>query len=304
MPTGSPRRAAAGLVPAAVLLAIVGVLASVSACGGDGGPVAPGSPSPLPSPSPRVLLLSIDGLRPDAAMSHAPNIAALFGRSAGTWEAVTIEPPSTIPAHASMITGVLPRAHGITWGDYQPGRGLVQSQTVFSAARAAGKATALITGKNGFRHYWLPGSLDHFFDHDGGATVLADEALRWMPRTDLLMVAFADADLTGHARLWMSDAYLAAVTAVDAEVVRLVSAAPPQTTIIVTSDHGGAGFDHVGTGRQVMLVPWMLAGPRAAAGAALPTVGIMDTAPTILHALGVPVPAGMGGRVVTEAFAR
>ena len=303
MPSGSSRRTAGSFLPAAVLLAVVLALAPLSACGGGAGPTTP-PPSPLPSPSPRVLLISIDGLRPDAAISHAPAIVGLFGHSAGTWEAVTIEPPNTIPAHASMLTGVLPRVHGITWGDYQPARGLVQVQTVFSAAKAAGKTTAIITGKNGFRHYWLPGSLDHFFDHNGGATVLADEALRWLPRTDLMMVAFSDVDLTGHERLWMSDHYLAAVSNVDAEVARLVAAAPPQTTIILTADHGGNGFDHVGTGRQVMHVPWMLSGPRAAAGAPLPPVAILDTAPTVLHAHGVPIPAGMGGRVVTEAFAR
>jgi hypothetical protein len=47
----------------------------------------------------------------------------------------------------------------------------------------------------------------------------------------------------------------------------------------------------------------ILAGEGIAQGAALEGASITDLAPTILYAMGLPIPADMDGRVLTEAFA-
>lgn len=45
-----------------------------------------------------------------------------------------------------------------------------------------------------------------------------------------------------------------------------------------------------------------LSGPHICAGAAIQNASLMDLAPTILYALGLPIPPDMDGRVLTEAF--
>jgi predicted AlkP superfamily pyrophosphatase or phosphodiesterase len=249
--------------------------------------------------------MSVDGLRVDALSAiRPPNIMALAARGAATFGAVTVSPAETLPAHASMITGVDPAVHGITWGDYQPQRGLIRTPTIFSAARAAGRTTALISGKNGFRHYLLADSVGYFADLDGGCAAVAGNASAMAARTDLVMVHFADVDLAGHRSGWMTPAYFDALRQVDASVGEMVAAAGPDATVILTADHGGRGSDHMGRSAEVMTIPWMIAGPRVGPGRALGPVDVRDTAATVLHVLGVPAPPGMGGRVVAEAFAR
>jgi arylsulfatase A-like enzyme len=250
--------------------------------------------------------MSVDGLRVDAIHAHRPpNILALAARGATTWNAVTVEPAETLPAHASMISGVDPAVHGITWGDYEPQRGLIRVPTIFTAARAAGRTTALVSGKNGFRHYLLPGSVGHFADLDGGCAAVAGNAAALALRTDLVMVHFADVDLAGHRSGWMGGAYAEALRQVDDAVGEMVGAAGPETTVILTADHGGQGRDHVGRRAEVVTIPWIIAGPRVATGRVLgPGIDVKDTAATVLHVLGVTPPTGMAGRVVSEAFAR
>jgi len=46
----------------------------------------------------------------------------------------------------------------------------------------------------------------------------------------------------------------------------------------------------------------ILAGEGIESGTSLERANIMDLAPTILYAMGVPIPSDMDGRVLTEAF--
>ena len=61
------------------------------------------SPTPLPIAR-RVLVLSIDGLRPDIIrLAPMYNLQALLKTSAYTLSAQTIYPSATLPSHASML---------------------------------------------------------------------------------------------------------------------------------------------------------------------------------------------------------
>jgi predicted AlkP superfamily pyrophosphatase or phosphodiesterase len=281
--------------------ALAGVL--LSGCGG-GAPTSPPSPSPTPLP-PAVLILTIDGLRPDAmALVQPPNLLAFAARGAHTMAAHTVVPPNTLPAHASLISGVDPSVHGITWGDYQPARGTIAVPTLFTIAHSAGLRTALVCGKNVFRQVETPGAIDFFADLGDGDPVVATEAIARLGQGyRLMLVHLADVDLTGHRSGWMSDAYLRQIGETDAAVGRLLAAVPAGTTVIFTSDHGGIGRDHLTTQPLDTTIPWMIAGPRVAAGRVLvQPVDIKDTAATALRVLGLPLPAGIPSRPVAEAF--
>ncbi len=86
---------------------------------------AASSETPIPSATPtpaararRVVILSIDGLRPDVITS-APmeNLLKLMQNGAYSLSAQTTYPSVTLVDHASMLTGMCPSKHGVNWND-------------------------------------------------------------------------------------------------------------------------------------------------------------------------------------------
>ena len=82
------------------------------------------------SPFKKAILISVDGLRPDLLQSTpTPHLDALVTN--GTFgTALAVRPVKTLPNHASMISGVDPSVHGITWNDYQPEKGVIEVPTI------------------------------------------------------------------------------------------------------------------------------------------------------------------------------
>src|SRR5579871_4513922 len=68
-----------------------------------------------------VLIISEDGLRADAVdRLHLHWHDLLRQHGAYALHARTIRDASTLPAHASMLSGVEPREHGLTWNTWRP----------------------------------------------------------------------------------------------------------------------------------------------------------------------------------------
>src|SRR5262249_59872562 len=150
--------------PASIAILAAGLAAWVG-CGhsakGASGPSTVG-PAPVAAP-PRVVVAAVDGLRPDALLqAGTPVLSEMAGRAAYTWQAQTVMPSTTLPAHASMLSGYTPSVHGITWDDYRPENGPIGVPTVFTVARAAGLRTVLVAGKEKFRQLDVPGSIQRF----------------------------------------------------------------------------------------------------------------------------------------------
>jgi predicted AlkP superfamily pyrophosphatase or phosphodiesterase len=266
-------------------------------------PIAPATPTPSPT-TPRVVIFSIDGLRPDALLqAGAPAITGLAARGAYTWLAQTIMPSTTLPSHASMLSGYVPSAHGITWDEYRPEKGLILVPTVFSVARSAGLRTVLVAGKEKFRQLDVPGMVQRFDlcagDDQEVATRAVGEALAGF---DLMFVHLPQTDLTGHSQGWMSSAYFDAIANADRAVGRVLAVLPAGTTVIVTADHGGHDFNHGTSQATDMRIPWIVAGPHVAPRAISRTIVTTDTAATAAWVLGLSLAGGASGRPVMEAF--
>ena len=287
-------------------------LLAATACGGAGSPTAPLAPSPVaapptPAPSPRVAILSVDGLRADAlAKSDLPNLKGLALRGAYTWSARTVTPSETLPGHASMLSGEDPNVHKITWdwNDFKPEQGYIAVPTVFSVAKAAGLRTVMVVGKRKLQHLAPPGTVDSFVLTERGDADVANEAIvQTGIGFDLLFVHFPDVDYAGHAEGWLSAAYLAKLAEVDAAIGRLLAALPPQTTVILTADHGGKGKSHGADIPENMTVPWIVAGPKVVRrGEMTVRVKETDTAATALWVLGLSLPGSCPGQLVREPF--
>ncbi|HUF12831.1 MAG TPA: ectonucleotide pyrophosphatase/phosphodiesterase [Longimicrobiales bacterium] len=265
-----------------------------------------------------VILISIDGLRPDAIGTfETPALQGLMRSGSYSLSAMTVVPSKTLPSHTSMLTGVGPEVHGITWNSHQDERlGFVQVPTVFELAHAAGLSTAAFVAKAKFRHLLDPAEVDYFEAPIGNATHwmatrTVERSINYMrhERPNLLFVHFGEPDFAGHTMGWMSTPYSWAVGQADAAVARIVDAANEiygrdGYTLMVTADHGGHLRTH-GTADPVdRWIPWIAygAGVRAADTELMPGIRTMDTAATVLWALGVAIPEDWAGRPVISAF--
>jgi phosphopentomutase len=206
-----------------------------------------------------------------------------------------------------MVSGEEPTVHKITWDwdDYKPEKGFIAVPTVFSVAKGAGLRTVMVVGKRKLQHLAPPGTVDTFVLAERGDTDVANEAIvQAGTGFALLFVHFPDVDLTGHCEGWMSAAYLETLARLDDALGRLLAALPPETTVILTADHGGKGRTHGRAIAEDTTVPWIVAGPKVTRrGAMTAKVMQIDTAATALWMLGLRLPSGCAGAVVQEPFA-
>lgn len=106
-------------------------------------------PAPGPARARHVVIISIDGLRPDAIeAAPAPTLLRLIREGAYCPKAETIRPSITLPSHAAMLTGLDYPRHGVSWNNYR--RGHIGHPTVFSVATQSGRPAAMFFGKEKF----------------------------------------------------------------------------------------------------------------------------------------------------------
>ncbi len=280
-------------------------------------PPAPVEPVPVPpappEPPKRVVIISEDGLRPDVISDElTPRHMALLAEGARAKSAETIPQSDTLPSHASMLSGVGAREHGLWWNSYKSDRGYIHVPTIFSAAHDNGLSTAMIVGKPKLRHIASPGTVDHYERPSYLCGGVARRAGKYFveAKPDLMFVHFSDPDENGHSHGWMSPEYKKSVRASDKCLATLLAAIDgsgfaDSTLVIVTADHGGHGKKHsdghVSVDREI---PWIVRGPGVGRGVLLDeTVKTVDTAATTLAALGLPALPNMRG-TARLSFAR
>lgn len=277
----------------------------VAGCTSAPEPAAPSRESlsrvpPIPKAA-HVIVISADGLRPDAITpAVAPFLYELTRRSLYFPRAQTINPPLTMPAHASMLTGLDYPKHGVTWNDHAEGR--IPHETIFSIAKRNGHSTAAIYGKVKIAYLIDADDVDFIFgearaEASKPAAVIANIFADVWPqnRFGLTFIHLRDPDIAGHADGWMTPAYLAAVTRADSAIARIfatveASGASDTTAIIITSDHGGIGRDHADARAGNMTIPWIAFGPGITAEIRDDAIRVYDTAAAALALLGLSLP--------------
>lgn len=256
-----------------------------------------------------VIIVSVDGLRPDAISSKtSPVIAAL--KKNGVWasHAQTIMPSITLPSHTSMLTGRSVGVHKVTWNDYyEAKKNALKEPTCLEVASRQGFAAAMFVGKEKFKHLQSANASVYFSwasNEANGITqaVLAYESKNKLP--GLTFIHYPDTDTAGHQYGWMSPEYFSALQKIDnslSAIVKLVNkkAYQENTVIILTADHGGKDKTH---GRYIpedMHIPWLANGSMIPAGVVYEkAVVTYDTAATALTFLGVEVPVEWEGKAL------
>jgi hypothetical protein len=220
-----------------------------------------------------IVVISIDGLRPDLAMrADMPNLRSVMDRGSYSLWARTTELSVTLPSHVSMLTGVTPEKHKITWNDDRTGPDALTYPSLLDRAKAAGYSTALIAVKAKFRLLAKSASVDHSFivdsDNDTEDVQAGDKAVEFIKsyKPDVMFVHFGSVDGIGHRDGWGTPTQIRAIELVDRQLGRILSAIndigeTDSTAIIISADHGGAGKSHGANDPRSRHIPWIAAGP-------------------------------------------
>ncbi|HXO19218.1 MAG TPA: sulfatase-like hydrolase/transferase [Thermoanaerobaculia bacterium] len=298
-----------------------------------------------PDAGPRnLLLITLDTVRADHLGSYgyaAAETPALdrLAREGARFAQASSPVPLTLPAHSSLLSGLLPPRHGLR----NNGAGRFP---------AAGATLATVLGAAGYRTGAFVGAfvLDHRFGLDRGFEVydddvrreagggpaqdaerpgneVVDRALAWLERSDargrpfFLWVHLYDAHAPYAPPAPYGDRhpgrpYDGEIAFADAQVGRLLAALDRlgldgRTVVAAAADHGESLGEHGELTHGLLLyeptlhVPLLLRAPGTiAAGRVVHTpVSLVDLAPTLAGLVGQPWKSGTDGRDLSPALA-
>lgn len=285
-----------------------------------------------------VVLISLDTTRADhlgcygASTGATPHLDALAARGVRFGRAVS-PVPITLPAHSSMLTGMIPpvtgvhdnmnyrlRADATTLAEVLGGHGMATAGFVsaFVLDHRFGIAQGFATFDDTFQN---PVRTDFGVERRGEET--ADHAVRWLrshaARPFFLFVHLYDPHAPydppePFASRFSGDPYSGEIAAADAAAGKVLAALDElglgdRTLVVVAGDHGEMLGDHGEPTHTYFIyekaleVPLIMAGPGVPQGRTVaPRVGLVDIVPTVCGLLGIDPPAGIQGRDLSSWF--
>jgi arylsulfatase A-like enzyme/Tfp pilus assembly protein PilF len=279
---------------------------------------------------PDVILITIDTLRADAlgfagsTRVRTPYLDSLAARGT-VFTNAHAHNVVTLPSHTNILTGLYPYQHGI-----RDNAGFTldaQHPTLAAMLRNAGYATAAFVSAFPLdSRFGLNAGFDVYDDEYREGSNPLDFVVQERPAEETLTAARAWYDAAGEKKkfLWIHlydphapydppspfreeyrDApYYGEVAYVDAQLARFLEPwlqSHPNTLVVITGDHGEALGDH---GEQThglfayestLKVPLLIIDPDEQPRKEADSVRHIDLVPTILHRLGVAVPASLPG---------
>lgn len=292
--------------------------------------IALADPSPVVAAGPDLILVSIDTLRADlpgcyGGPAKTPRLDALA--ASGVRFARALSPvPLTLPAHASLLTGLDPNQHGLR----DNGQGALSSSipTLAAVLHGAGYATVAVVGSRVLdRRFGLDRGFELYDDlmtaertgefgyPERSAAAVVDAALAGIQpvapgRPLFLWVHFYDAHSPYEGSgVDPRSRYRSEVEAIDREMGRLLDAFRPSgggrvsrpRVVALVADHGESFGEHGESEHGYLLHSPTLAVPLVLSGPGVPSarvreepVSISRLAPTLAGLAGVKS-AGLGG---------
>lgn len=299
-----------------------------------------GKPRPTSAPtrqiSPNILLITLDTTRADHlgsygyGLARTPRLDAL-AREGVRATRVTAVAPITATAHASMLTGLLPPAHGVR--DNGSFRLPDEVATLPELLRERGYRTAAFVSaavlesrynlSQGFEHYdddlWAENAPEMFMIRERAGARTATRAIDWIAQHErehstqpfFVWVHFFDVHEPHTPKaseaVLSASPYDAEIAGVDRQVGAVVDAAlggdeNRNVLIAVTADHGESLGEHGETTHGIFVyestthIPLLMRWPgRLPAGRVYDgPVSQVDLFPTLLAASGAPLPETQG----------
>ena len=226
--------------------------------------------------------------------------------------------PLTLPAHSSILTGRYPDRHGVRSNDgfFLPPdvdtlAELLPEHTsgAFVSAAVLDHVFGLDAGFETYMDAVAPGAAPMGVPASPGPET-ADRATAWLTSQDgpvFLWLHLYDAHLPYEHGATYADE-VARADAAMGQVLDAFRVMGRDPLVVVVGDHGEGLGDHgerthgVFVYRSTMRVPLVIAGPGVEPGRIDVPVSQVDLVPTLLDALGRPIPAGLDGRSLVPAL--
>jgi hypothetical protein len=279
-----------------------------------------------PNP-PRIVIIFVDTLRQDAlgiygqSRDTSPNLDAWSNQAAIFTEARTVA-PWTLPSTRTMLSGLQPESWTTT-PDLPARLGAAGWSTAFIAGNVYLSTNFDMSEHWGFHRCvnWPRAEqqielatelLDRWSDrpvfmvlHLMDMHLPYEEPPAWRTKfagerpTTLEADSFQRGDVTAanldaNGRAWLVGRYHNNLAYIDHQLGPLLRAMDPQDTVILLSDHGEEFWDHGGFEHghtlyeELLRIPLIARGPNLRPGTQAAPVSLLDIAPTVLHAAGLP----------------
>lgn len=275
----------------------------------------------LAAPSRHVIIIGVDGLSTDGVrIAKTPVMHEMMKKGSSSLHARGVLPTTSAANWASILNGAGPEQHGVTKNDWQVG----DFNFPTSVTGSGGFFPSLFQIVTDQHPEWEVGSIyqwdgfgnlydRRFVDYDVNpksedetAQVAVDYIRSKKP--NLLFIHLDHVDHVGHADGHGTPEYYQAVEKAD-RLIGLIRQATieagidKETSILVTSDHGGVGKGHGGESLAELEIPWIAYGHAINAGRTVDQpINTFDTPATVAKLLGVKIPYAWLGRPVLLAL--
>lgn len=260
-------------------------------------------------PERRVLVIGVDGLKPDAIPeADTPVLDDLIARGTYNDNAQSEDLTFSGPNWSSILHGVHRDRHGVVNNAYMPTR-LGDHPDLFAHLEHANPewTTARLSTWDMIHQRQPTGAdIDLFqpYDQGGddfvakrGAALIAGDTPDAPHGTHAIFVYLGNVDIAGHTHGFHKSVrgYLDAIEVADAQIGQLIDAVRAREAahheawlVVLTSDHGGnIDKGHAGNTIDRRTVPFLVSGQLAAKGAAVPEPKNVDVVATVLAYLDV-----------------
>ena len=277
--------------------------------------------SAQPAAPKQVILIGIDGVSAEAFQyANIPVINSLISQGAISVKTRGVMPTVSAPNWATILSGAGPEQHGVTSNSWS----LVNQgfePTVKDADGYFSSIFTLIRKQNPkavtamfYDWDWLGTFVNKKYisreQYIQGHVMITSVALNYIRKEKPLFtfIYYGHPDETGHSKGFNTKEYYQSINDIDSEIGKIISDLKEaklyqNTTLIITSDHGGIGYGHGGESMIELEVPWLITGPGIKKNTLLELpVDNANTAPTIAKILGLKMPAEWIGKPVAEAF--
>ncbi|MEJ2229592.1 MAG: alkaline phosphatase [Nitrospirales bacterium] len=288
-----------------------------------------------------IILIVLEGIKSSSIQGGAaPTLAQLAREGVVTWSAQSITPPLTVSAMASLLTGLPVEKHRVTaeWETYDFARSFMRAPTVFDYMDlAGGKDTGVFLMDErlyqlvrpeiyvdsqvcGYSKPECTPERASIYIRDFLKKVTSEKGygFRLFGVPNLLLAHLPTAMKVGQKYGWTSEKYSAALTAIDTAVDQIIQTYKEfgvidKTMVIVTGLNSGPIHAPSENGKNVSAgsttfeldatIPWIAWGANIKKNHPIAqSVSLLDTAATIMYALGLETHTEWDSHVINEIF--